>query len=208
MTGTPAERLRSGLRGWHDALEATGFAMAMLAGTLPLERYVGQLAAYRPVLDALEEELSRTTCPAVTSVWSPDLAKVPLIDRDLRYFAESGAAPSAGAAEEAQALVREIRRTAAAEPRELLGFLYVFEGSTLGARFLRRHVAEAYRLDEKGGTDYYGSGDRARWASFTARLNDALAEPETQDRVLDAARRAYDHTARISLALSTGLSQK
>ena len=57
MTAAPAtvvERPRTNTRDWHDALEATLFASAMLAGTLPIERYVGQLAAYRLVLTTLE----------------------------------------------------------------------------------------------------------------------------------------------------------
>jgi len=205
MTATLLERLRSSTRACHDALGATGFSAAMLAGTLPLDRYVGQLAAYRPVLATLEDELSRATCPAVGSVWSPDLVKLPFIDRDLRYFAESGTLPRPWAAAEAAVFAREIRRTAADEPRELLGFLYVFEGSTLGALILRPHVTEAYRLGDTGGAAYYGSGDRARWAGFTARLNAALADSEAQHLVLEAAHRAYDHVAVISRALSTGL---
>lgn len=205
MTATATERLRSGTRGRHEALEATGFATAMLAGTLPLDRYVGQLAAYRVVLEALETELSRATCAPVGSVWSPDLVKLPLVERDLRHFAALGTAPEPCPA--AEAFAGEIRRTAAADPRELLGFLYVLEGSTLGALFLRRYVTEAYRLGEGDGDGaaYYGSGDRARWAAFAERLDRALGEPDVQDRVLAAAERAYHHVAVISQALSTGL---
>ncbi|WP_405993145.1 biliverdin-producing heme oxygenase [Streptomyces sp. NBC_00986] len=204
MTDLLSGRLRNGTRAWHQALETTGFATAMLSGTLPLDRYVGQLAAYRVVLEALEGELTRVTCPSVTSVWSPDLVKLPLIERDLHYFAAArGALPGLGPA--AEEFVEEIRRTAATEPRELLGFLYVLEGSTLGAMFLCRYVTEAYRLTDGNGASYYGSGDRARWAGFTERLDRALGEPAVQERVLAAAERAYRHIALISGELSAGL---
>nr|WSY54717.1 biliverdin-producing heme oxygenase [Streptomyces sp. NBC_00886] len=195
-TGTATQRLRNGTRAWHEALERTGFATAMLAGTLPLHRYVGQLAAYRVVLETLEAELTRVTCPSVASVWSPDLVKLPLVESDLRHFAAQGIAPEPGPA--AEEFAGEIPRTAAAEPRELLGFLYVLEGSTLGALFLRRYVTEAYRLTDGNGVSYYGSGDRARWAAFAERLDRALGEPAVQDRVLAAAERAYRHIALIS----------
>ncbi|MEV5525768.1 biliverdin-producing heme oxygenase [Streptomyces prunicolor] len=207
MTDQLSGRLRNGTRAWHQALETTGFATAMLAGTLPLDRYVGQLAAYRVVLEALEGELTRATCPAVTSVWSPDLVKLPLIERDLHHFAALGTTPQPGPS--AEEFAREIRRTAATEPRELLGFLYVLEGSTLGAMFLFRYVTEAYRLTDgsgvSNGASYYGSGDRTRWAAFTERLDRALGEPAVQDRVLAAADRAYHHVALISGELSVGL---
>ncbi|WP_405840331.1 biliverdin-producing heme oxygenase [Streptomyces sp. NBC_01518] len=197
------QRLRNGTRAWHEALERTGFATAMLAGTLPLDRYVGQLAAYRVVLSALEAELTRTPCPSVTSVWSPDLVKLPLVERDLRHFAARGTTPQPGPA--AAEFAEEIRRTAATEPRELLGILYVLEGSTLGAMFLCRYVTEAYRLTDGSGASYYGSGDRTRWAAFTERLDRALGEPAVQERVLAAAERAYRHIALISGELSVGL---
>jgi heme oxygenase len=200
---TVTQRLRRDTRTWHEALESTGFATAMLAGTLPLDRYVGQLAAYRPVLEALEAELARTTCPSVGSVWSPDLVKLPLVERDLRHFAARGAVPEPGPA--AEEFVGEIRRTAATDPRELLGFLYVLEGSTLGALFLLRYVTVAYRLTDGNGASYYGSGDRARWTAFAERLDRALGEPDVQDRVLAAAERAYCHVALISGELSVGL---
>ncbi|WP_327403896.1 biliverdin-producing heme oxygenase [Streptomyces sp. NBC_01288] len=202
--GTATQRLRSGTRAWHEALERTGFATAMLAGTLPLDRYVGQLAAYRAVLSVLEAELARATCPSVASVWSPDLVKLPLVERDLHHFAATrGVLPEPGPA--AEEFAEEIRRTAATEPRELLGFLYVLEGSTLGAMFLCRYVTEAYRLRDGNGASYYGSGDRTRWAALTERLDRVLGEPVVQEQVLAAAERAYRHIALISGELSAGL---
>jgi heme oxygenase len=199
---TPVERLRAATRAWHDALETTAFATAMLSGTLPLDRYVGQLAAYREALAALEGELSRATSPSVTHVWSPDLAKLPLIEHDLRHFTHSGINPPPQARVAGRAFAEEIRRTAAADPDALLGFLYVMEGSTLGALLLHRYVSEAYRLTVPYGLAYYGSGDRARWASFTIRLSEALTDPGTEARVVAAAGRAYHHTASVAEALA------
>ncbi|MEV5879726.1 biliverdin-producing heme oxygenase [Streptomyces sp. NPDC052101] len=206
MTATAVDHLRTGTRAWHDALEATGFATALLAGTLPLNRYVAQLAAYRVVLSALETELDRATDPAVAGLWAAeDLRKVSLIQRDLRHFAVRGATPVRWPAAAAVAFAGEIRTAAVASPLSLLGFLYVLEGSTLGARYLSRYVTGAYGLHGTDGTAYYASGDRARWTRFTTRLNEALTDPSAQTRALAAAERAYRHTARITGALSAGL---
>lgn len=202
---TATERLRAATRTWHDALETTPFANAMTGGTLPLDRYVAQLAAYHVVLETLEDELSRATCPSVASVWSPDLAKLPFVDSDLRHFAATGITPPTWAAEAAEAFAHEIRHTATSAPRTLLGFLYVLEGSTLGALILREYVTRAYGLRDTAGVAYYGSGDRARWSRFTTHMNQAVTEPQTQDLVITAAKRAYHHTAAIAEALSVGL---
>ncbi|WP_369389374.1 biliverdin-producing heme oxygenase [Streptomyces sp. CG1] len=206
MTATATGRLRTGTRARHDALETTAFATALLAGSLPLDRYVAQLAAYRVVLRTLETELSHTTEPAVAGLWTAeDLRKVPLIERDLRHFAARGASPVRWPAAAAVAFAGEIRTTAVAEPLSLLGFLYVLEGSTLGARYLSRYVTGAYGLHGTDGIAYYASGDRARWTRFTTRLEEALTGPAAQTRALAAADRAYHHTTRITEALSADL---
>ncbi|MEW2115057.1 biliverdin-producing heme oxygenase [Streptomyces sp. NPDC005474] len=226
MTTAPAavvERLRTSTRTWHDALEATPFAGAMIAGTLPIERYVCQLAAYRLVLEALEGalegasegrlegthegELARVTGSSAAPVWSPDLRKLPFIERDLAYFAELGTSPGPWAAEEAETFAAEIRRRAdASDLPALLGFLYVMEGSTLGALVLHPYVSAAYGLPGADGVAYYTSGDRDRWARLTARMNRALTDPGTQDQVVAAAHSAFRHAAAITGALSVDLS--
>ncbi len=210
MTAAPAtmvERVRASTRTWHDALEATPFASAMIGGALPVERYVGQLGAYRVVLAALEGELSRVTDSSADPVWTADLVKLPLIESDLAYFASLGTVPGPWAAEEAEAFAAEIRlRAAAADLPALLGFLYVMEGSTLGALYLHPYVTAAYRLPGTDGVAYYTGGDRDRWARLTVRMNQALPDPEAQDGVLAAAHDAYRHIAAITGALSAGLS--
>ncbi|MDX2543850.1 biliverdin-producing heme oxygenase [Streptomyces sp. WI04-05B] len=204
---TVVERLRRSTRDWHDALEATPFAAAMVDGTLPVERYVGQLAAYRVVLGALESELAGVTdFSADRPVWSLDLVKLPLVERDLAHFANLGTLPGPWAADKADAFATDIRQRAAdSDLAALLGYLYVMEGSTLGALFLHRYVTAAYHLPGTDGVAYYTSGDRDRWARFTARMNQAFAEPEAQDEVVAAARQAYGHVAAITNALSEGL---
>ncbi|MFD8392097.1 biliverdin-producing heme oxygenase [Streptomyces sp. NPDC059680] len=207
MTTTASARLRAGTRDRHDALERTGFATALLDGTLPLARYTAQLAALRLVLGELESELSRAAAPSVAGLWAAeDLRKAPLIERDLRHFASHGTAPGRWPAAHAAAFTADIRTTAVADPLSLLGFLYVLEGSTLGALHLCRCVSRAYGLHGTDGMAYYASGDRARWIRFTTRLDEALADPPGQDRALAAALRAYRHTARITGALSSGLT--
>ncbi|MGW2646623.1 biliverdin-producing heme oxygenase [Streptomyces sp. NPDC001393] len=208
MTATAAARLRAATRDRHDTLERSAFATALLAGTLPLTRYAAQLAALKVVLSALEAALSHATHPAVAGLWAAeDLRKVPLIERDLRHLAGRGAAPRRWPAAQAEAFAADIRTTAAADPPALLGFLYVLEGSTLGALHLCRYLHRAHGLYGTDGTAYYTSGDRACWTRFTARLDEALADPAAQDRALAAARLAYRHTARITAALSAGLTQ-
>jgi heme oxygenase len=190
MTATIMRRLREQTRTWHDALEATSFSLALRNHTLPLDRYAGQLAAYRVILDALETRLSTSDDESVAAVWRPDLAKVPLLTRDLEFF---------GTSEFPSETLDVARRCAAAihglEPVALLGFLYVLEGSTLGALDLSRHVRATYDLTGEDGLAYYDSGDRDRWAGFSARMNACLVCEPVQERVIAAAGTAYQWIA-------------
>lgn len=197
---TVMRRLRAETRGWHDALEATPFSLALGNRTLPLDRYVGQLTAYRIVLRALETRLATTADETVAAVWRPDLAKVPLLDRDLAYFSQHPAgeflADTVGVAQRFAIAVDQ------REPAGLLGFLYVFEGSTLGAIELTRHVRATFELPDDHGLAYYTSGDRARWAGFSSRMDAALAGDPRQEGVLTAATTAYRWIADVLDTLS------
>jgi len=193
-------RLRAETRGWHDALEATPFSLALGNRTLPLDRYVGQLTAYRIILSTLETRLATTADATVAAVWHPDLTKMPLLDRDLAYFSQRPAgeflAETVGVAERIAMAVDH------REPAALLGFLYVFEGSTLGALELTQHVRAAFQLPDDHGLAYYTSGDRTRWAGFSARMDAALTHDPRQEDVLAAATTAYRWIADVLDTLS------
>ncbi|MGH1551768.1 hypothetical protein ACRAWF_05120 [Streptomyces sp. L7] len=109
----------------------------------PLRPPTGQLP--RGVVGAGGRARREPPARSVGAVWSPDPSKVPLLERDLRHFATLGAIPEPCPA--ATEFADEIRHSGATE---LLGFLYVLEGSTLGARFLLRYVTEAYPAHGRG----------------------------------------------------------
>ncbi|MCA9292067.1 MAG: biliverdin-producing heme oxygenase, partial [Phycisphaerales bacterium] len=206
------DRLRAETRDAHDATEAIPFSAAMIQDRLPKAAYVGQLLAYAIVHRSLDRALATSNDATVAAVWHDDLAKVPLLDADVAYFAAEidGVAPDAVAAAEDWAA--EIRRLATSRPVALLGYLYVLEGSTLGATILRQHVALMYRLDldQPRGLQYYspyGNAVMPHWKAFKERMNAAITDPDDQSRVLDAAREAFGRVGTILQALSVDLDE-
>ncbi|MEU4342747.1 biliverdin-producing heme oxygenase [Nocardia sp. NPDC023852] len=197
------QRLRAETRAWHDALEATPFSLELLSRTLLLGRYVGQLRAYRIILDALETRLAGTDDPIVTAVWRADLAKVPLLDQDLAFFdtvpADDIAAAAITVADRFAAVISD-RMTKA--PVSLLGFLYVMEGSTMGGLELTPHVRATFGLVDGRGLTYYSSGDRQRWAAFATRMDEAVVDEPLQQLVLESADKGYRAIADTLGALS------
>ncbi|HMN96759.1 MAG TPA: biliverdin-producing heme oxygenase [Phycisphaerales bacterium] len=203
------DRLKAETRKAHDETEAIPFSAAMVAERLPVERFVGQLAAYRIVHAALESALAAATQPEVRSVWRNDLAKGPLLERDLAAFARRGIAFDDAGIGPASEFAESIGRAAERDPLRLLGALYVLEGSTLGAAVLRGHLASAYGLTADEGLAYqspYGASPMPHWREFKARMNDAVVEPTAQERVIAGAIEAFERIGRILASLSDGLS--
>ncbi len=200
-------RLKAETRAAHDATEAIPFSDAMVKEHLPRAAYIGQLAAYRVIHEALEDALRTSSDPAVRAVWTEDLAKAPLLDTDLAYFtAEIPTVPPA-ALDAAEAYASAIRDLASSNPPALLGHLYVLEGSTLGATILRMHLANMYDLDLEtaDGLKYYspyGNQVMPHWMQFKARMNEAVSEPAQQDAVVNAAKDAFDRIGRVLVALT------
>ncbi|MFQ6397219.1 biliverdin-producing heme oxygenase [Nocardia sp. KC 131] len=203
MTDTIMQRLRTETRTWHEALEATAFSSALLNRTLPLERYVAQLAAYRIVLETLETQLAESADPTIVAVWRGELAKTHLVELDLEFFdTVPNTAIPVETLDVAQGFASSIRHHGSVDPASLLGFLYVMEGSTLGGLELAPHVRATFELEGSRGMAYYSSGDRARWAQFGARMNAAPTGRATQDSMLTTADIGYRWIADTIATLS------
>ena len=90
----------------------------------------------------------------------------------------------------------------------LLGYLYVLEGSTLGAAVLRQTISRAYQVTPDAGMAYYGVyGNQVRfhWADFKQRMESAVVSSRDQDLVVQAARDGFRHVGAILAALSGDL---
>jgi heme oxygenase len=82
---------------------------------------------------------------------------------------------------------------------EALGWLYVSEGSTLGAAFLLKAV-EAIGLGEGNGARHLAAAPAGRgkhWRNFKEALNAAELGPEEDEAVIVGANAAFAHVQRL-----------
>jgi heme oxygenase len=207
------DRLRGETRHAHERTEAVPFSATMLSGRLPVERFVGQLAAYLPIHSTLEAALATSTHRAVRSVWSADLAKAPLLVRDLEAFSARGVRPEISGLAASAGFTARIVEQSAACPVALLGMLYVLEGSTLGAAVLRGHLEAAYGaahgVSAEQGLAYYspyGASPMPHWKLFKESMNAAIVDPREQAMAIDGANEAFARIGEILAALSAGLA--
>jgi heme oxygenase len=109
-----------------------------------------------------------------------ELRRLPAIEQDLRDLGLSVPAAKAPAAADAD--------TAAA-----LGWLYVAEGSNLGAAFLLKEAAKL-GLDESNGARHLAAHPEGRglaWKRFTAALDAAELSPDQEAAVIAGANAAF-----------------
>lgn len=169
-------RLRHETRPAHDALEQNAFTQALTAGTLTaagtaqfLAKLYGFLRPFETALHAYAADFS----PA----WElPQRRRAHLIWEDIK---NSGEPTDAAALPLCPALPPLHTRP------QLLGAMYVLEGSTLGGQFITKQLAQAGIPLRRYFTGH-GPRTGARWQSFCQLLTDTAAPADHDDIVASA----------------------
>lgn len=200
MAGSIVQRLREATRDAHKAMEALPFAVRLREGALDRAAYVNYLQAMRLAHAQLEDSATTTRHTAVARVWRDDMRKAQLLARDLHAL---GAPPEPttlnGAVAQGLILTQAIRLCVAEEPTALLGYLYVFEGSTLGGAVIRRAIAKNKELGEGAAAylDSYGATRASRWKSFGEDLKAATPNAATHAGIVDAAQACFAQLSQL-----------
>lgn len=175
-------RLRSGTRSSHQGLDDMIMAAAPFAAIDRYARFVAMQWAFHRDIDALYDD-------ARLNAWLPGLAARRRIERiaadlvDLQVEIPEFVPPP------------RFAPNAPLDPAAALGWLYVAEGSNLGASVLRK-LATSIGLSDGFGARHLapdGDGPAAHWRAFTVPL-DAIALTDRQAlQAIDGASAAFAH---------------
>ncbi len=188
----------------HAEIEALPYFEALMAHSLPLIGYVAQLKSLAVIHSVLENEIASSRDPVVRNAWSEDLRKLSLLETDIRFFEPRTGSSHMHIVEIALNMAEKIRLRSVEAPITLLGYLYVFEGSTLGNHMHRTDVISTFKLDSIDGSRYYNSYQddvASHWQIFSERMNTALKDSSEHDTIIDAAHEAFDGLATLYEAL-------
>lgn len=201
---TLMEELKAASFAAHGQLHCAPFFVALTAGQLPLESYVGQLRALAMIHGVLEQALTDSADQHVAQVWHKDMRKLPLIAQDLHYFEPRQVADLKESVAAAQLVAQQLRLQSIEQPLTLLACLYVLEGSMLGATVLRPMLARALLLEEGLGLAYLGGNVdhmQSRWHRFKQAMNALVLDAAQRQQVADAAIAFFQQLETIFLAL-------
>lgn len=177
MAGMDLGKLRRDTAAEHAAVEGT---VPLMEAGLNREQYVRCLNRIHGVV-AIWEERASELAPGWLMSALQARQRGPLLVRDLRWF---GAVP----------LQNECASLPPfADEAELLGAMYVMEGSTLGGQLIARHVEAVLGLEEGQGDAYFrGHGDRTgtMWKEFCEILRSRVPE-EQSDAVTRGAKAMF-----------------
>jgi heme oxygenase len=168
--------LKAATQQHHDALETHPFQQRLMNGPITGMEYGRYLIQLHGLHAGLERHLfeQKPNCNAIASVFKPHHVRVPLLLADLKSLNMNDGATHLLPA--CIAIVEHLASIAASKPTDLLGFLYVLEGSTNGGKFIARVIQAHLKLTQGVGTTYldpHGPEQRARWTDFKRDL-DAL----------------------------------
>ena len=158
--------------------EATSADHAEVEGALPLmdprlslAEYVRVLARMRGVV-ATWEEYAAAAAPAWLQGALRERSRLALLDQDLRCLG----AP-------AEAVARPVMPVLGGVA-QMLGAMYVVEGSRLGGQLIARHIAEQFGMAEGCGTAYFrGYGERTgtMWKAFLGLMQEQIPDEGTEE---------------------------
>lgn len=173
-----AKRLKDATNAIHDTLDKRIMATDLFASRDVYGRFLRVQHAFHRDIDAIYDSA------ALNAVFS-DLAqrrRLPLIERDLSDLGLPVPAPA-----EAPSF------GAAIDVPVALGWLYVAEGSNLGAAFLLKDAAKL-DLNELFGARHLAAAPEGRglsWRNFTSSLDAPELSEEDEQRVIAGAKDAF-----------------
>jgi heme oxygenase len=166
------QKLREAVREDHESVERS---FPILSPSLTLSAYRDLLSRLYAFVSSWED----LACSALPGEWkqlAKAHARAPLLEQDLRTL---GISPDAD--------LRPVMPRFTAVP-ELLGGMYVMEGSRLGGQHIARHLESRFQEELRGACRYFrgfGTDTGMHWRNFLKRL-EALPEEDTPSVVRGA----------------------
>lgn len=197
---TIMERLKSETAEQHKQAESVELEKQLASGELPRQKYVEYLGERLFLHRVLEEKLLklRESDPRTATIITDDRFHSKRLEDDLSFFNVD--IDSLEPSEPTKQMLAEMETDSVA----ILGYFYVFEGSTNGARFIAKALRRVHGLEDRGlqYLDPYGEEQRAIWMKFKDEMNAQPFSDEEKSAMIEAAKNAFTGIMRIDSSIA------
>jgi heme oxygenase len=204
-----SSRLRDRTADVHEAAERSAFITQLLDGALPIDAYVDLLVQYRAVYGALETASEHHQGHEVVGLFAdPALHRRAAIEDDLRVLGGEGWSERHTTTPATDEYTARIHEVCTGWPGGFVAHHYVrYLGDLSGGQLIRRVLGRHYGITDGVGLSFYvfdrlDNGVEFKKA-YRARLDEAPWDDAEQTRVVEEARRAFEH----NIALFTSLDR-
>ncbi len=148
--------VRQAISNSHNAIEQTGFSIAMMDGSLSPKNYAFGLAQLLHIHQGLETLIASRN--EVKNFLNDEMIRTATIIRDLNALGFT--TTSLPVLRETKSIVETMSTWAAESPFALLGCLYILEGSRMGSLVIAKPLAKILGLQpgEVAGIEYHVEG--------------------------------------------------
>jgi heme oxygenase len=192
---TLIDALKKAISEQHARMEALPFIAALKSGQLPRESYVGQLRAMAVIQGTLEHEFSQINAAEIRTILLDRPSRLVHLRKDLSVFDQLFIPDIEAALEHTRKIAEQIRRYRVEQPTDLLGILYVLQGTTLGNAVHLPDVLKAFG-DQTAGTAHfyagYGHETGKYWLEFSRAMNALPLDQEGRERLIRVAIDFFD----------------
>ncbi|MEK8128135.1 biliverdin-producing heme oxygenase [Paenibacillus filicis] len=167
---------------YHIKLEENPYAKAIMDNRLTIDEYRAYLEKFYTFLSPLEAIFEQRTEWSERGFDFEPRRKLDLLEQDLQALGASEA--------ELRELPRCTKLPELSTFPQVLGSLYVWEGSTLGGQIITKKLQSYLPIEPAAGGSYfysYGPDTRTRWQEFRELLTAEITSEEAVEEAVAAA---------------------
>jgi len=192
---TLMDSLKEAISERHARMETLPFIVALKNGQLPLESYVAQLRAMAVIQGTLEHEFSQIKSGEIRTLLLDRPSRLVHLRRDLSVFDKLFVPDIEAALEHTRNIAEKIRRYRVEQPTDLLGILYVLQGTTLGNAVHLPDVIKGFGSQTAGTAHFYagyGHETGKYWLEFSRAMNALPMDQDGYQRLIQVALDFFD----------------
>lgn len=185
-------KLKQAGREYHIQLMHQPYFQKLLRGLYTAEDYLAELCNLDFIYSSLENIVSSINDERLLSLTKYFHPKSRFLKNDIQYINDLYGTENPSVLKETETFVAVMQKRASGNKLNTLGYIYVFEGSTLGAHILGENIRQQLSVGEEATSFFNGDNKiiRENWNNFINIMNTSFSSDE-QIIIINASKEAF-----------------